>query len=163
MKKQHTYGIFESEADHLIELFLRHSPLAEVRAAGCPVCGSGITVAFADDGRGFAISCEGRPLHVTTHQDIADLPPWWRECVVEPTDATWDWRADHTIDAAGNLMASSRGCGAARILHSARTNPPGPSRRSPRHCHVHIRHRRRHHPPTAPPHLHPLQLVHRRG
>jgi hypothetical protein len=100
---QHTYGIFEAEADHLIALVRRHAPLAQVRAAGCPVCGSAITVTFAEDGAGFSIACEGKPLHVTTHQDIADPPPWWRECVVEPTDATWYWRADHSFDASGNL------------------------------------------------------------
>ena len=73
---QYTYGIFESEADHLIEL-VRHAPLDQVRAAGCPVCGSAITITFAEDGSGLSIACEGKALHVTVQQDVADPPPPW--------------------------------------------------------------------------------------
>ncbi len=103
MKMQYTYGIFESEADHLIALVRRHAPLAQVRETGCPVCGGAITVTFDEGGAGFSIACEGKPLHLTAQQDIADPPPWWRECVVEPTDMTWYWRAHHWLDASGNL------------------------------------------------------------
>jgi hypothetical protein len=106
---QHTYGIFEAEADHLIELVRRHAPLAQVRAAGCPVCAALIAVEFADDGGGFSMSCEGQPLHVSTYQAIADPPPWWRACVVEPADSAWYWRADHSFDAAGNLSMPMSG------------------------------------------------------
>jgi hypothetical protein len=100
---QHTYGIFEAEADHLIELVRRHAALAEVRAARCPVCGAANTITFAEDGTAFSIACEGKPLHMSTEQDIVDPPPWWRECVVEPTDLTWYWREHHSFDARGNL------------------------------------------------------------
>ena len=100
---QHTYGILDDEADDLVEKIRCHAPLAQVLAAGCPACGAAISVAFAENGTGFEISCEGKPLHVTTYQDITNPPPWWRECVVEPTDATWYWRADHLFDARGNL------------------------------------------------------------
>jgi hypothetical protein len=100
---QHTYGIFEAEADQLIELVRRHAALAEVRATGCPVCGAAIAVTFAGDGTGFSIACEGKPLHISTYQDIANPPPWWRECVVEPTNQTWYWRADYSFDASGDL------------------------------------------------------------
>jgi hypothetical protein len=100
---QHTYGIFDTEANHVIDLVRYHAPLAQIRATGCPACGAAISVAFAADGRGFSISCEGQPLHVSAYQDIAEPPPWWRECVVVPTDATWYWRDWHSFDATGKL------------------------------------------------------------
>src|SRR4051812_30070914 len=103
MQMQHTYGIFDNEANHLVELVRSHAPLEHIRAAGCPACGAAISVEFAEDGRGFSISCAGNPLHISTYQDIADPPPWWRECLVEATDTTWYWRADHSFDAQGNL------------------------------------------------------------
>lgn len=106
---QHTYGIFDTEADHLIEQVRRHALLAQIRAAGCPVCGSPVSVEFTEDGRGFSISCEGKPPHITTHQEITEPPQWWRECVVEPTNSTWHWRADHSFDAEGNLSMPMSG------------------------------------------------------
>lgn len=109
MKMQHTYGIFDDEADHLIELVRRHAPLAQIQAAGCPACGAALTVTFAEDGRGFSIACEGQPLHISTYQEIAEPPPWWRECVVEPTDQTWYWRLSHSFDAIGNLSMPMSG------------------------------------------------------
>lgn len=109
MEMQYTYGIFDTEADHLIELVRGHAPLSQIRAAGCPACGAAVSVTFAEDGRGFSVACEGRPLHISTYQGIADLPPWWRECVVEPTDLTWYWRAGHSFDAGGNLSMPTSG------------------------------------------------------
>ena len=78
VKMQYTYGIFDDEADHLIELVRRHAPLAQIQAAGCPARGAALSVAFAEDGRGFSIACEGKPLHLSTYQEIAGPPPWWR-------------------------------------------------------------------------------------
>jgi len=106
---QHTYGIFETEADHLIELVRRHAPFAQIRAAGCPVCAAAISVTFAADGRGFTTACEGTPLHISTYQDIAEPPSWWRECVVEPTDLTWYWREWHSFDVTGKLTMKVSG------------------------------------------------------
>jgi hypothetical protein len=103
MKMQYTYGIYESEAEHLIELVRRHAPLARILEAGCPACGAAISVTFAEDGRAFSISCKGKPLHVSTYQEITEPPPWWRECVTESTDLTFYWRDCHSFDAGGNL------------------------------------------------------------
>jgi hypothetical protein len=106
---QHTFGIFDSEADHLIEMVRQHVPLEQVRAAGCPVCRAAIVVTFAADGAGFTIACEGRPLHMTPYQPIAHPPPWWQECVAEPTDLSWYWRPLHAFDASGNLSMRRSG------------------------------------------------------
>ena len=124
MKMQHTYGIFDSEADHLIELVRRHAPLAQVRAAGCPACGAAISVEFAEDGRGFSTFCEGKPLHISTYQDITQPPPWWRECVVEPTDSTWHWREWHQFDATGNLAMKVSGWTADGVRWSGQLECP---------------------------------------
>ncbi len=103
MKMSYTYGIFETDADHLIELVRTHAPLAEIRAAGCPVCKAAITVTFAEAGTLFSIACKGNPIHLSAYRDITDPPSWWRECVFEPTDEIWHWQADHGFDADGNL------------------------------------------------------------
>ncbi len=117
---QDTYGVFDDEADHFIELVRRHASLAQIRAAGCPACGAALSVTFVEDGRGFSIACEGKPLHVSTYQDIGEPPPWWRECVVEPTDHTWYWRADHSFDAAGNMSMPASGWQADGVRWSGR-------------------------------------------
>jgi len=124
MKMQHTYGIFDTEADHIIELVRRHAPLAQIRAAGCPACGAAVSVAFAEDGRGFSISCEGKPLHVSAHHEITEPPPWWRECVIEPTDSTWYWREWHSFDASGNLTMKMSGWQADGVRWSGQLECP---------------------------------------
>ena len=121
---QHTYGIFDTEVDHLIELVRRHAPLAQIRAAGCPACGAAISIEFAEDGRGFTISCEGKLLHISTHQDITEPPAWWRECVIEPTDSTWYWREWHSFDAGGNLTMYVSGWTADDVRWSGRLECP---------------------------------------
>ena len=103
MKMQRAYGVFDDEADGIIDLVRRHAQLAEIRGAECPVCGAAMTVDFAETGDGFQVFCQGTPLHLSKHQDIANPPPWWRECVVPATDSTWYWRMAHSFDTAGNL------------------------------------------------------------
>jgi len=68
-----------------------------------------MTVEFADGGKGFLIRCDGTPLHISTHQDIADPPPWWPECVIPPTDSTWYWRECHAFDGDGKLTMMMSG------------------------------------------------------
>ncbi len=109
MKMFYTYGVFDEEADSILDLVRRHAPLAQIRRTGCPVCGSAMSVNFSDDGTGFSIYCDGRPLHMSKYQDIADPPPWWRECVIEPTDSTWYWREWHSFDDEGNLVMKISG------------------------------------------------------
>src|SRR5262245_42996742 len=109
MKMQFTYGIFDNEADHIIDLVRHHAPLAQIRGTGCPVCGSPMTVEFADSGNGFHVHCEGKPLHLSTYQDVADPPPWWPECVIPATDSTWYWREWHVFDRAGKLTIKTSG------------------------------------------------------
>jgi hypothetical protein len=109
MKMRHTYGIFDDEADHLIDLVRRHAPLAQVRSAGCPACGAAMNVEFAEAGTWFLVCCEGKPLHISKHQDIADPPPWWRECVIPPTDSTFYWRETASFDASGKLTIMASG------------------------------------------------------
>jgi hypothetical protein len=109
MKMQHTYGIFDDEADHIIDLVRRHAPLAQIRGTGCPACGSPMAVEFVECGNGFQIYCEGKPLHISTHRDIADPPPWWLECVIPPTDSTWYWREWHTFNEGGKLTMKISG------------------------------------------------------
>jgi hypothetical protein len=70
MKMQHTYGIFDDKADHIIDLVRRHAPLAEIRATQCPACEAPMAVEFLD-ATGFQIYCLGTPLHISTHQHIA--------------------------------------------------------------------------------------------
>jgi hypothetical protein len=106
---QHTYGIFDDEADHIIGLVRRHAPLAQVRGTRCPACGAPMAVEFDERGAGFEVYCEGHPLHISTYQDIAGPPPWWRECVTPPTDSTWYWREWHSFDADGGLTIKVSG------------------------------------------------------
>src|SRR5262245_106650 len=106
---QHTYGIFDNEADHIIELVRRHAPLAQIRGTGCPACGSPIAVDFAESGAGFQVRCDGDPLHISTYQTIADPPLWWPECVISTTDLTWYWRDWHSFDAEGKLTMKVSG------------------------------------------------------
>jgi hypothetical protein len=62
---QSTYGIFDHEADPVIDLVRRHVPLAEFRKkARCPACGTAMDVTFADDGSVFQLACNGKPLHL---------------------------------------------------------------------------------------------------
>jgi hypothetical protein len=110
MKMQHTYGIFDNEADLIIDLVRDHAPLAEIRGTRCPACGSAIAVEFAEGGAGFQVYCAGNPLHISTYQDIAVPPPWWRECVPPPTDSTWYWREWRSFDADGKLTMKVSGC-----------------------------------------------------
>ncbi|HLJ94835.1 MAG TPA: hypothetical protein VKU02_16785 [Gemmataceae bacterium] len=109
MKMQHTYGIFDDEANHIIDLVRRHAPLAQIRGTACPVCGSPMAVEFMDDGNGFQVYCEGSPLHISKHQDITEPPPWWPQCVIPPTDSTWYWREWHSFDGSGNLTMKVSG------------------------------------------------------
>jgi hypothetical protein len=109
MNMQHTYGFFDNEADHIIDLVRRHAPLAEILKSKCPACGSAMSVQFAKDGTGFQVSCAGDPLHFSTYQDISDPPPWWQECVVPSTDSTWYWRDWHSFEADGKLMMKVSG------------------------------------------------------
>src|SRR3954454_5654847 len=106
---QHTYGIFDDEADHIIDLVRRHAPLALIRGTGCPACGFPMAVEFADDGTGFQVHCEGDPLHISTYHDIAAPPSWWRECVIPPYDCTWHWREWHSFDTGGKLTMKVSG------------------------------------------------------
>ena len=109
MKMQHTYGIFDDEADHIIDLVRRHAPLAQVRSAGCPACGAAMTVEFDASSTWFQVCCEGKPLHISKHQDIAAPPPWWRECVIPPTDSTFYWRETASFAASGKLTMNASG------------------------------------------------------
>jgi hypothetical protein len=106
---QHTYGIFDDEADPIIDLVRRHAPLAQVRGTECPACGSTMSVEFDESGAGFQVYCDGDPLHISTYQAIADPPPWWRECVIPPTDHTFYWREVHSFDADGKLTMYASG------------------------------------------------------
>jgi hypothetical protein len=112
MRMQHAYGIFDDEADHIIDLVRRHAPLAQIRATACPACGSAMAVEFTDDGNGFQIHCEGSPLHISKHQEITEPPPWWPQGVTPPTDSTWYWRERHSFDGGGNLTMKVSGWGA---------------------------------------------------
>ena len=109
MKMNFGFGVFETEADHLIEMVRRHAPLSQVRASVCPVCGSAIEVAFAEDGTWFSMACAGKPFHLVPYQYITEPPPWWRECVAAPTESTWYWRVDHLLDASGNIRMPMSG------------------------------------------------------
>jgi hypothetical protein len=105
-----TYGIFDGEADAVIDLVRRHAPLAGVCGTPCPACGAAMYVTFSDDGHVFKVSCKGRPLHMSKYQDIVEPPPWWSECVVTLTDSTWYWQEWHSFDASGNLAMKISGC-----------------------------------------------------
>jgi hypothetical protein len=109
VKAQHTYGIFDNEADHIINLVRRHVPLAQVRGTHCPACRAPMAVEFAEDGTGFQMHCEGAPLHITKYQDIGDPPSWWPECVIPPYDSTWYWREWHSFGADGKLTMKVSG------------------------------------------------------
>jgi hypothetical protein len=109
MNMQHTYGIFDDEADHIIDLVRRHAPLAQILGTRCPACGSAMAVDFVDGGTGFQVHCEGKPLHISKYQEIDDPPSWWPTCVIPPTDSTWYWRDWHSFDGDGNLTMKVSG------------------------------------------------------
>lgn len=98
-----TYGIFDDEANHIVDEVKRHAALEEILALPCPACGSSISIEFEENGAGFAISCSGKPLHMSAYVPIDSPPPWWRDCVTPAADCTWYWREWHSYDQAGTL------------------------------------------------------------
>ena len=109
MRMSHTYGIFDDEADPIIDLVRSHAPLEEIQRAGCPACGSAIRVTFSDDGQCFSIGCSGKPLHMSRGVDIGSPPSWWRECVPEQQDQSWVWRDWYSFDDDGTLSVQASG------------------------------------------------------
>jgi hypothetical protein len=103
MKMQFSYGIFDSEADHIIAMVRDHASLDSIVGTPCPACGAEMVVVFNDDGTGFSLNCKGDPLHITKQQEIDNPPPWWQQCYEEPTDTRWYWREWHSFDADGTL------------------------------------------------------------
>ena len=109
MQMSFTYGIFDHEADHIVDLVRRNASLDHILSIPCPACGAKINISFHEAGTEFTISCEGDPLHMTEGQDIATPPSWWRSCYEEPTDITWYWREAHSFGDAGTLVMTISG------------------------------------------------------
>ena len=109
MKMQSTYGIFEDEADPIIQKVLDHATLPEIKATPCPACGANILVAFCQDGTGFTLNCDGKPFHTTPFVQTESPPPWWQQCKEQPTNAKWYWREWHSYDDDGTLRIKTSG------------------------------------------------------
>ena len=103
MKMQSTYGIYEDEIDSVVSLVRMHRPLAEIKDTPCPCCGAPLGVDFAADGKGFSIACNGKPLHLSTYQQIERPPAWWQECVNQPEEVTFYWKDTATFEADGSI------------------------------------------------------------
>ncbi len=75
MQMQNTYGIFDSEADHVIAMVYDHASLDSIVDTPCPACEANMVVAFSKNGEEFSLNCEGDPLHITKQKRIKNPPP----------------------------------------------------------------------------------------
>lgn len=111
MKMQHTYGIYEDEIEPVVAAVRSHRSLAEIEAMPCPCCGAGLSVTFSSEGIGYTVSCKGEPMHMSVYQEIANPPPWWKKCVVEPYSTTFCWLDWHQFSEDGTLKMNLSGYG----------------------------------------------------